>query len=162
MSDAGRMRLSTDLAQLQLAIGTLCGAETVGTAFRECRAFRSLLFMDLPLVPQSAEVRHAIVHPLNVLHHLCGRATRPDRLPLPHELAGKSLEQLSNELDTLADPNLEGTDHQYDPYLDHWQTIAKAATAYGASSEIPLPHRTELAAAIHAVGALFWSSVDPQ
>eukprot|EP00667_Euglena_gracilis_P003162 EG_transcript_3169 len=158
MSEQGKMKLSTDIAQLQFAVGALCSAENLGAAFRELRAFRSLLFMDTAQVPRALEVRNALVHPLNVLHHLFARATHPARLPLPYVGEGKTLEAYSEELDVLADPALEGTPQQYDCYYHIWQSMASAAAAYETCTEVDTEHRTQLAGAILAVGELFWPS----
>ena len=64
-------------------------------------------FFFLSLLLSSVEVRNAIVHPVNVLHHLFSRApnafSTPTTVPfpLPHVSWGKSVEEYSDMLDNM-------------------------------------------------------------
>ena len=71
------------------------------------------------------------------MHHavVC-RAATPKLLPLPHAHWGKSLEEYSEELDLLTDPALEGTQQQYDPFYDVWQTMSTLVASYENAREV--------------------------
>jgi hypothetical protein len=84
LSEAGRLRLATDMAELELALAAVAPVESVGAPYRALRALRPLLFLETPAVaasPLVEELPRSVV-----LHHLLSRA--PPEVLSPHVRAG--------------------------------------------------------------------------
>jgi hypothetical protein len=86
LSEAGRLRLAQDCAEVELAVAGLCPLEQLGAPYKGLRALRPLLFAETAAL---GDVRSALLAELPrscVLHHLLGRA--PQAVLSPHARAG--------------------------------------------------------------------------
>lgn len=96
LSQAGKLQLAKDMAELESAVGaSLLPAEAVGAPLRALRALRRLLFTETPDVRGSAWV--ADLYRPALLHHLFSRA--PAALQSPHARSGLTPAQYSLWLD---------------------------------------------------------------
>ena len=102
LSEAGKLRLTQAMAELELAVGAVAPMESLGAPFRALRAIRPLLFLDTPAVASSpllAELPASVV-----LHHLLSRA--PPELASPHARAGLSLKAYAAWLDSASEADV--------------------------------------------------------
>eukprot|EP00040_Diaphanoeca_grandis_P029875 m.175790 g.175790 ORF g.175790 m.175790 type:complete len:775 (+) comp31830_c0_seq1:347-2671(+) len=101
LSEVGKMRLASDMAQLELALAPFdCSPSDLGDSYKALRALRPILFTspkDLVNNPSATEFL-----PLsNVLLHMFAYA--PDDLERPHTVRGSTLEQFSRWMDNNPD-----------------------------------------------------------
>ena len=99
LSEAGKLRLTQAMAELELAVGAVAPMESLGAPFR---ALRPLLFLDTPAVASSPLL--AELAPSVVLHHLLSRA--PPELVSPHTRAGLSLNAYAAWLDGASEADV--------------------------------------------------------
>eukprot|EP00940_MAST-03C_sp_MAST-3C-sp2_P000382 g382.t1 len=100
LSEAGKLRMTQDMAQLELAIGPIVKkVSRLGWIYEELRAFRQLLFLETQAVGQLP--RHELVkmRPSTIAHHLISRA--PMELQHPFE-SEKDAAGYSNWMETVA------------------------------------------------------------
>lgn len=96
LSEAGKLRLARDMAELEFAVGqSLFPVEHLGAPYRQLRAFRSLLFLDTAALPSSPLLQD--IQPSAVLHHLYSRA--PPELQSPPASNGLTPQRYSMWLD---------------------------------------------------------------
>ncbi|CAA6656559.1 unnamed protein product [Spirodela intermedia] len=83
LSEAGKLRLARDMAELELAVGqNLLPVEQLGAPYRALRALRRLIFLDTALLAGSPLLQELPASA--VLHHLYSR--RSDLTPLQYSL----------------------------------------------------------------------------
>ena len=102
LSEAGKLRLTQAMAELELAVGAVTPIESLGAPFRALRALRPLLFLDTPAVASSPLLEE--LAPSVVLHHLLSRA--PPELASPHARAGLSLNAYAAWLDSASEADV--------------------------------------------------------
>eukprot|EP00939_MAST-03C_sp_MAST-3C-sp1_P003134 g3134.t1 len=78
LSEAGKLRLTQDMAQLELALGQIVKIDTLGRVYEELRSFRQLLFVESEAVSQLPRHELQKMRPSTLVQHLISRA--------PHEL----------------------------------------------------------------------------
>ena len=88
------MKLSGEVAQIQLVLSTLYPVEKLGLPYKALRALRTVLFLETNQVVQSLEVRNSLLSPLTVLHLLIVRAP-VDEFPQINVKVGLSVEEYS-------------------------------------------------------------------
>jgi len=95
--EAGRLKLAGDMAEFELAFAPFdCRLSELGVAYRQLRALRPLLFLDVEGIVASPAVGESISVSL-VAHHLFSHA--PEDILPPHNLKGWTFEQYSRWLD---------------------------------------------------------------
>lgn len=101
LSEAGKMRLASDLTQLELALAPLgCNLAEVGQSYRSLRSLRQLLFQDTTAIkPGDAVISSMPVG--SVLMHMFTRA--PSEMTPPHTLRGWTLDAFSAWVDQSTD-----------------------------------------------------------
>ncbi|RQM23638.1 hypothetical protein B5M09_007468 [Aphanomyces astaci] len=82
LTEAGKCRLASDMAQLEMVLGN--SLELSGLALEEFKAFRHLLFVDTANVTRDGRLDK--VRPSNVCHHLLSRG--PAGLQAPWQAKG--------------------------------------------------------------------------
>ncbi|XP_004365523.2 hypothetical protein CAOG_00652 [Capsaspora owczarzaki ATCC 30864] len=102
LGDGGKLRLTADLAQFEVALGPLqvrCGMRLadMGQPYRAMRAFRPILFMDASHIANASAVGDAL-SVSTALHHLFSRG--PDEMQSPHVRAQMTPLKYSQWLDT--------------------------------------------------------------
>ncbi|GEM10348.1 componentof oligomeric golgi complex 5 [Rhodotorula toruloides] len=91
IGESGKLKLTSDTTALEFAVNQYLAAQgltlgNMGDQFKALRAFRPLLFLDLPSLADATKTSD--VPTLILLHHLLSRANLPNALPLPYELHG--------------------------------------------------------------------------
>ncbi|BGP09947.1 hypothetical protein JCM10049v2_005825 [Rhodotorula toruloides] len=91
IGESGKLKLTSDTTALEFAVNQYLAAQgltlgNMGDQFKALRAFRPLLFLDLPSLADPT--RTSDIPTLILLHHLLSRANLPNALPLPYELHG--------------------------------------------------------------------------
>jgi hypothetical protein len=92
VGEGGRLALASDMAQMELVVGTLAKIDTLGASYRELRALRPLIFMEPAEVLAAAEAKRAgggggpgsldpDLRVSTVLHSLFARAPRQIQSP---------------------------------------------------------------------------------
>ena len=95
--EAGRLKLAGDMAEFELAFAPFdCRLSELGIAYRQLRALRPLLFLDVKGIVENPAVGESISVSL-VAHHLFSHA--PEDILPPHNLKGWTFEQYSRWLD---------------------------------------------------------------
>jgi hypothetical protein len=89
ISEAGKLKLAGELAQLESVITNLYPVKELGQPYKMLRAFRPLLFLELDKIGTSPEAK--ILLPSHVIHHLICRG--PSELQSPQTLKNWSLSQ---------------------------------------------------------------------
>jgi len=84
LSEAGRLRLATDMAEVELALAPVAPLESLGAPYRALRALRPLLFLETEAIAGSPLI--AELPSSALLHHLLSRA--PPEVLSPHVRAG--------------------------------------------------------------------------
>lgn len=80
LSEAGKLRMARDMAELELAVGqNLFPVEQLGSPYRALRAFRPVLFLETSQLEKSPVLQD--LPPSVILHHLYSRG--PDELHSP-------------------------------------------------------------------------------
>uniref|UniRef100_A0A0D9ZYG7 Conserved oligomeric Golgi complex subunit 5 n=1 Tax=Oryza glumipatula TaxID=40148 RepID=A0A0D9ZYG7_9ORYZ len=80
LSEAGKLRMTRDMAELELAVGqNLFPVEQLGAPYRALRAFRPVLFLETSQLEKSPLLQD--LPPSVILHHLYSRG--PDELQSP-------------------------------------------------------------------------------
>lgn len=80
LSEAGKLRMARDMAELELAVGqNLFPVEQLGAPYRALRAFRPVLFLETSQLEKSPLLHD--LPPSVILHHLYSRG--PDELQSP-------------------------------------------------------------------------------
>lgn len=80
LSEAGKLRMARDMAELELAVGqNLFPVEQLGSPYRALRAFRPVLFLETSQLDKSPLLQD--LPPSVILHHLYSRG--PDELHSP-------------------------------------------------------------------------------
>uniref|UniRef100_A0A0D9WFX8 Conserved oligomeric Golgi complex subunit 5 helical domain-containing protein n=1 Tax=Leersia perrieri TaxID=77586 RepID=A0A0D9WFX8_9ORYZ len=80
LSEAGKLRMARDMAELELAVGqNLFPVEQLGAPYRALRAFRPVLFLETSQLEKSPLLKD--LPPSVILHHLYSRG--PDELQSP-------------------------------------------------------------------------------
>ncbi|KAK1696823.1 hypothetical protein QYE76_013520 [Lolium multiflorum] len=80
LSEAGKLRMARDMAELELAVGqNLFPVEQLGPPYRALRAFRPVLFLETSQLENSPLLQD--LPPSVILHHLYSRG--PDELQSP-------------------------------------------------------------------------------
>eukprot|EP00112_Aurelia_sp_Birch-Aquarium-sp1_P024876 Seg803.12 transcript_id=Seg803.12/GoldUCD/mRNA.D3Y31 product="Conserved oligomeric Golgi complex subunit 5" protein_id=Seg803.12/GoldUCD/D3Y31 len=101
ISETGKLKLTGDMAQLELAVNPFCKRiADLGMAYKLLRAFRPLLFQSLEEIKSNPAIGDSIPHS-TVLHFLFSKASL--ELKPPHIVAGWTLSEYSSWLD--AHPN---------------------------------------------------------
>eukprot|EP01117_Protostelium_nocturnum_P020411 TRINITY_DN9165_c0_g1_i2.p1 TRINITY_DN9165_c0_g1~~TRINITY_DN9165_c0_g1_i2.p1 ORF type:complete len:748 (-),score=194.71 TRINITY_DN9165_c0_g1_i2:48-2291(-) len=95
LGESGKLKLTADMAQFELAVATIQPLNTLGSAYQELRALRSFVFKELDQIPNCSE--KDILPPSSVFHHLFSRA--PSSLLLPHQLHKWNIAQYSDWMD---------------------------------------------------------------
>eukprot|EP00795_Rhopilema_esculentum_P002114 gene2114-17695_t len=98
ISETGKMKLTNDMAQLELAVSPFCKRiSDLGAAYKMLRAFRPLLFQSLDEIQSNPALGEALPYTV-VLHFLFSKA--PLDLRPPHIVAGWTLSEYSSWLDS--------------------------------------------------------------
>jgi conserved oligomeric Golgi complex subunit 5 len=80
LSEAGKLRMARDMAELELAVGqNLFPVEQLGAPYRALRAFRPVLFLETSQLEKSPLLQD--LPPSVIIHHLYSRG--PDELQSP-------------------------------------------------------------------------------
>eukprot|EP00898_Chlorokybus_atmophyticus_P001187 jgi/Chlat1/2069/Chrsp17S02540 len=96
LSEAGKLRLARDTAELELVVAqNIYPVEKLGAPYRALRAFRPLIFLETHQLESSPLLQELPASA--VLHHLFTRG--PDELQSPHRRAGLTAAQYSLWLD---------------------------------------------------------------
>ncbi|KAJ4772572.1 Conserved oligomeric Golgi complex subunit 5 [Rhynchospora pubera] len=96
LSEAGKLRMARDMAELELAVQNLFPVEQLGPPYRALRAFRPIIFLETSQLVQSP-----LLHDLPqsvILHHLYSRG--PDELESPMQRNKLTVTQYSLWLDS--------------------------------------------------------------
>eukprot|EP00729_Bicosta_minor_P009414 gene9414-4147_t len=102
---AGRLKLAGDMAEFELAFAPFdCRLSELGVAYRQLRALRPLLFLDVEGIVASPAVGESISVSL-VAHHLFSHA--PEDILPPHNLKGWTFEQSEVEILSAIRESLE-------------------------------------------------------
>jgi hypothetical protein len=101
IAEEGKMRLASDLTQLELALAPLgCNLAEVGASYRSLRSLRQLLFHDTAAILPGDPI--VMLMPVgSVLLHLFSRA--PSEMRPPHTLRGWTLDAFSAWVDEHTD-----------------------------------------------------------
>eukprot|EP00897_Mesotaenium_endlicherianum_P004801 jgi/Mesen1/4349/ME000022S03639 len=100
LSEAGKLRMAQDMAELEFAVGqNLFAVEYLGAPYRALRAFRSLLFLETSQLANSTLLQD--IPPSVVLHHLYTRA--PEELESPIKRGNLTPAKYSMWLDTRSE-----------------------------------------------------------
>ncbi|OQS07941.1 oligomeric Golgi complex subunit 5 [Thraustotheca clavata] len=96
LNDAGKCRLTNDLAQIELLLGQV--RPLSGLVYEEFRAIKHLLFVDTNRILRDGKLDK--IRPSNIWHHVISRAV-PELL-LPHKAKGWSAAQYVKWMETEA------------------------------------------------------------
>lgn len=89
-SEASKIRLSTDMARIELAVESLCAARLLGDSYRALRALRSSILLDTEHFENADEAVLAQVRPLSssTLAHIVLARCGDGSLQQPHRRKG--------------------------------------------------------------------------
>lgn len=96
LSEAGKLRMARDMAELELAVQNLFPVEQLGPPYRALRAFRPIIFLETSQLVQSPLLQD--LPPIVILHHLYSRG--PDELETPMQRNKTTVTQYSLWLDS--------------------------------------------------------------
>lgn len=115
LSEAGKLRLARDMAELELAVGqNLLPVEQLGAPYRALRALRRLIFLDTALLAGSPLLQELPASA--VLHHLYSRG--PPGLQSPAERSSLTPLQYSLWMDSHGEEQIwKGVKATVDGYL---------------------------------------------
>jgi hypothetical protein len=98
LHEKGKMRLASDMAQLELKLESVMQLRTLGSTYDELRSFRHMMFLDTFRILRDSVIDK--IRPTNVWHHLIGRC--PPELQLPHQFKKISAAKYIEWLETAA------------------------------------------------------------
>ncbi|KAG8085389.1 hypothetical protein GUJ93_ZPchr0010g9868 [Zizania palustris] len=103
LSEAGKLRMARDMAELELAVGqNLFPVEQLGAPYRALRAFRPVLFLETSQLENSPLLQD--LPPSVILHHLYCRG--PDELQSPLQRNNLTPRQYSLWLDSQGEDQI--------------------------------------------------------
>lgn len=94
-SDAAKMRLSTDMARIELAVESLCPARLLGASFQSLRALRTAILLPteaFKAVDDELFEQVRVLKPSTFAHLLLGRSSE-DTMRHPHRRQGMSVDE---------------------------------------------------------------------
>jgi len=101
ISEAGKLKLTGDMAQLELSLTPICKRiSDLGDAYKLLKAFRQLLFQSLDEIKINSAIGDSLPY-IVVLHFLCSKASHEFRPP--HVIEGWTLSEYSSWLDSNTD-----------------------------------------------------------
>lgn len=145
LEENGKLRLASDMAQLELRLESVLPLRSLGAPYEELRAFRHMLFLDSSSIVRDSMIDK--IRPSNVWHHLIARG--PIEMQLPHQqkrwtvvkyidwLATTacfppSVEVMTAKLSTvpLGQPSLKEPKMAVQAEKEAWKEITKCLDAY--------------------------------
>ncbi|KAF3336814.1 conserved oligomeric Golgi complex subunit 5-like isoform X1 [Carex littledalei] len=102
LSEAGKLRMARDMAELELAVQNLFPVEQLGPPYRALRAFRPVIFLETSQLVKSPLLQD--LPPSVILHHLYSRG--PDELESPMQKNKLTLAQYLLWLDSQGEDQI--------------------------------------------------------